>query len=69
MNDLKDFARNRMTGLESALAKLNKNVETIYNDNFVNFYLNLYNNNKSSNYDYIQREFLITSSKRSNRSK
>lgn len=41
MNDLKDFARNRMTGLESALAKLNKNVETIYNDNFVNFYLNL----------------------------
>lgn len=36
-----------MTGLESALAKLNKNVETIYNDNFVNFYLNLENNNKN----------------------
>lgn len=47
MNDLKDFARNRMTGLESALAKLNKNVETVYNDNYVNFYLNLQNNNKN----------------------
>lgn len=42
-----------MTGLESALAKLNKNVETIYNDNFVNFYLNLENNNKNSNNSFM----------------
>lgn len=47
MNDLKDFSRNRMNGLDSALSKLNKNIETIYNDNYVNFYLNLENNNKN----------------------
>lgn len=47
MNDLKDFSRNRLTGLESANSKLNKNIETIYNDNFVNFYINLENNSKN----------------------
>ena len=57
MNDLKDFARNRMNGLESALSKLNKNIETIYNDNYVNFYLNLENNSKNSKFYLIQREF------------
>jgi len=41
MNDLKDFAKNRINGLESSFTKLNKNIETIYNDNYVNFYLNL----------------------------
>lgn len=41
MNDLKEFSRNRMAGLESAYTKLSKNVEVIYNDNFVNFYANL----------------------------
>ena len=57
MNDLKDFAKNRMNGLDSSLAKLNKNIETIYNDSYVNFYLNLENNSKNSNHDIIQREF------------
>jgi len=60
MNDLKDFSRNRLTGLESANSKLNKNIETIYNDNFVNFYLNLENNSKNSNTYLIQRESLRT---------
>ena len=60
MNDLKDFSRNRLTGLESANTKLNKNIETIYNDNFVNFYLNLENNSKNSNTYLIQRESLRT---------
>jgi hypothetical protein len=41
MNELKEFAKNRINGLESAFTKLNKNVETIYNDNYVNFYANL----------------------------
>jgi hypothetical protein len=41
MNDLKEFSKNRMNGLDSALAKLNKNIEIVYNDNYVNFYLNL----------------------------
>ena len=41
MNDLKDFAQNRLAGLESAYTKLSKNVEVIYNDNYVNFYANL----------------------------
>ena len=57
MNDLKDFAKNRMNGLDSSLAKLNKNIETIYNDSYVNFYLNLENNSKNSNNDITQREF------------
>ena len=60
MNDLKDFSRNRLTGLESANSKLNKNIETIYNDNFVNFYINLENNSKNSNLYLIQRESLRT---------
>lgn len=47
MNDLRVFASNRMAGLESAYTKLSKNIETIYNDNFVNFYANLENNSKN----------------------
>lgn len=58
MNDLKEFARNRMVGLESAYSKLSKTVEIIYNDNFVNFYANLENNSKNSNSHPIQRAFL-----------
>ena len=46
-----------MNGLESAVSKLNKNIETIYNDNYVNFYLNLENNSKNSKFYLIQREF------------
>ena len=34
--------------------------EIIYNDNFVNFYLNLENNSKNSNTYLIQRESLRT---------
>lgn len=60
MNDLKDFSANRINGLESALSKLNKNIETIYNDNYVNFYLNLENNSKNSIYHVMQRESPIT---------
>jgi hypothetical protein len=55
MNDLKEFASNRMNGLESAVSKLNKNIETIYNDNYVNFYINLENNNKNSKHSAMQR--------------
>ena len=69
MNDLKDFARNRMNGLESAVSKLNKNIETIYNDNYVNFYLNLENNSKNSKFYLIQREFPKVWSKKYLRSK
>lgn len=58
MNDLRDFARNRMVGLESAYSKLSKAVEVIYNDNYVNFYANLENNAKNSIYYSIQRECL-----------
>jgi hypothetical protein len=58
MNDLRVFASNRMAGLESAYTKLSKNIETIYNDNFVNFYANLENNSKNSKYFSTQREFL-----------
>jgi hypothetical protein len=57
MNDLKEFARNRMVGLESAYSKLSKTVEINYNDNFVNFYANLENNSKNSKYCLIQRAF------------
>lgn len=48
MNVLKDFATNRMNGLQSAITKLNQNIETVYNDNFVNFYLNLESTSKTS---------------------
>lgn len=47
-----------MSGLESAFTKLNKNIEVIYNDNFVNYYLNLENNSKNSKLNFIQREYL-----------
>ena len=50
MMELKEFSRNRLNGLESAKTKLNKNIETIYNDNYVNFYINLHDNNKDSNF-------------------
>lgn len=36
-----------MSGLESAYSKLQKNIETIYNDSYVNYYLNLESNNKN----------------------
>ena len=55
MNDLKDFTQNRLAGLESAYAKLSKNVEVIYNDNYVNFYANLENNTKQSTIISIQK--------------
>ncbi len=58
MNDLKDFAKNRINGLDSSFTKLNKNIETLYNDNYVNFYLNLESNNKNSNHNSIQKEYL-----------
>lgn len=45
--ELKEFSKNRLSGLESAYSKLQKNIETIYNDFFVNYYLNLESNNKS----------------------
>lgn len=41
INELKEFSKNRLSGLESAYSKLQKNIETIYNDFFVNYYLNL----------------------------
>lgn len=56
INELKQFSQNRVNGLESAYAKLQKNVETIYNDSYVNYYLNLENSNKDSNFMFIQRE-------------
>lgn len=56
MRDLQEFSKNRMAGLESAYTKLNKNVEVIYNDNFVNYYLNLENNSKNSNFYLTQRD-------------
>ena len=46
MNELQEFSKNRQAGLESAYAKLQKNVECIYNDAYVNYYLNLEANNK-----------------------
>lgn len=46
ITELKDFSQNRMNGLESAYTKLQKNIETIYNDSYVNYYLNLENSNK-----------------------
>ncbi len=45
-----------MNGLQSAITKLNQNIETVYNDNFVNFYLNLESNSKNSKKILIQRE-------------
>lgn len=48
MMELREFGQNRLVGLETARAKLMKNIETIYNDNFTNFYLNLETNNKNS---------------------
>lgn len=47
VNELKEFSKNRLSGLESAHSKLQKNIETIYNDCFVNYYLNLESNNKN----------------------
>lgn len=47
INELKEFSKNRLSGLESAYSKLQKNIETIYNDSFVNYYLNLESNNKN----------------------
>ena len=48
VNELKEFSQNRINGLESAYSKLQKNVETIYNDSYINYYLNLENSNKDS---------------------
>lgn len=48
INELKEFSKNRLSGLESAYSKLQKNIETIYNDFFVNYYLNLESNNSKS---------------------
>ena len=56
-----------MVGLESAYTKLSKAVEVIYNDNYVNFYANLENNAKNSNYYLMQRECQKYSSLRSSR--
>jgi hypothetical protein len=49
MMELREFGQNRLTGLESARNKLAKNIETIYNDNYTNYYLNLESNHKNSN--------------------
>ena len=46
--ELKEFGQNRLVGLESARTKIAKNIETIYNDNYTNYYLNLEANNKNS---------------------
>ena len=48
VNELKDFSQNRLQGLESAYSKLSKNIETIYNDCYVNYYLNLEQNASKS---------------------
>lgn len=48
MMELKEFGQNRLVGLESARTKIAKNIETIYNDNYTNYYLNLEANNKNS---------------------
>jgi hypothetical protein len=50
MMELKEFGQNRLVGLESARTKIAKNIETIYNDNYTNYYLNLEANNKNSNF-------------------
>lgn len=55
INELKEFSKNRLSGLESAYSKLQKNIETIYNDSFVNYYLNLESNNKNSMNKYMLR--------------
>ena len=67
MSELKEFARNRLSGLESAYTKISKNIEVIYNDNFVNFYANLENNAKNSNDLFIQKAFPMDSSRRFSR--
>lgn len=41
MMELREFGQNRVYGLESARTKLLQNIETIYNDNYTNYYLNL----------------------------
>ena len=48
--ELREFGQNRLVGLESARNKIAKNIETIYNDNYTNYYLNLEANNKNSNF-------------------
>ncbi len=51
--ELREFGQNRLLGLESAKTKLYQNIETIYNDNYTNYYLNLEANNKNSNLFFI----------------
>lgn len=50
MIELREFGQNRLVGLETARTKLSKNIETIYNDNYTNYYLNLEANNKNSTF-------------------
>lgn len=58
--ELKEFANNRLNGLETAYSKLQKRIEDIYNNNYVNYYLNLENNNKNSTICSIQRVYPTT---------
>lgn len=45
--ELREYAKNRLSGLESAHSKLQKRIDDIYNNNYVNYYMNIYNNNKN----------------------
>lgn len=68
VNELKEFSKSRLQGLESAYSKLQKNIETIYNDCYVNYYLNLEQNAKNSTFRLTQRAYPRTSRRSSSRS-